>query len=100
MALSDFVNRNIERLDVAMAALGHNTMMGNQGVDEGVLIAMGRYRQMKSERDHWLAMKKKRTVDESRLEEMPDDDGETAAPEAEEPKRRTVLRRARSWGGQ
>lgn len=98
MALSDFVNTNIERLSKAMARLAHNTMMGDNGNDETVLIAMGKYRQLKSERDYWMEFRKKRTSEENRLEEMPDDDGEDELPPPEEQPRRRAPR-ARQWGG-
>ena len=102
MALSDFIGNNLKRINDAMARLAHTTMMGDNGMsDPQVLICMGKYRQMKAERDYWLAFKKKRDVQESRLEEMPDDpEDELPEPEEEEPQRRPQIRRQpKQWGG-
>jgi hypothetical protein len=95
MALSDFVSKEIQQLEAGMRRLSHNTMMGDNGVDESVLIAFGKYRQMKAQRDRWLELRKKQNEPESSMEEMPDDEAESLPPApAQRP-----LRRPRSWGG-
>jgi hypothetical protein len=96
MSLSDFTERNISRLEQTMRRLAHNTLMGDNGMDETVLIAMGKYRQLKAERDYWLALRKKQNEPESTMEELPDDTEDELPPANPRP----VTRRPRAWGGQ
>lgn len=98
MALSEFVAKECERLSNEMEKLAHSTMMGNSGVDAQVLIAMGKYRQSYSERQRWLARRKKIEEPETTMEEMPDEEEER---EVARPAVRKTLSggRPRMWGG-
>jgi hypothetical protein len=98
MALSEFVQREIDRLETLMGNLAHKTMMGQNGTDEQVLIAMGRYRQLNSERQRWADKHKKREeVEESTMDEMPDEEEEEPVPVPA--KRRALVSKPRPWGG-
>lgn len=80
-----------------MAKLAHNTLMGANGSDlYDFLIAAGRYRELKAERDRWLERQQKTDQPDSRMEEMPDEE-EPPARQAVAPTPRK--NRARPWGG-
>ena len=97
MSLSDFLNRELDRLEAKMAKLAHNTLMGSNGSDlHDFLIAAGRYRELKAERDRWLERQQKTDQPDSRMEEMPSEEEPPARNVSEPTTRRT---RARPWGG-
>ena len=97
MSLSDFLNRELDRLETRMSKLAHNTMMGSNGSEyEDFLVAAGRYRELKAERDRWLERQQKTDQPDSRMEEVPDEE-EPPARQAPVPAPRRS--RARPWGG-
>lgn len=98
MALSEFGQRELARLNRDLEKLAHATMMGQNGVDSQVLINMGKYRQLVAERNRWLARSNKSEVQEaSMMEDMPEEEDD--APPAPAPRRRLTSQRAKPWGG-
>jgi hypothetical protein len=93
MALAEFIDREVDRIENDMFKLAHITLMGERGKDlSSFLVAAGRYQQLKAERDRWLERKKKREEPESYMEEMPE-------PEPTKQSAPPRPRRARPWGG-
>jgi len=95
MTIAQFIRRRKEKLEAAMTALAFNIAGG--GLDyEGYLINVGKFRQMKSERDGLADQLQRMSAAD---DETPDDEDPE---EIEEPVSTTPARRPqrpRAWGG-
>jgi hypothetical protein len=99
MSLSEFVTKEVKRIEADMHKIAHTALLGTAGTDyEAFLIAAGKYRQLKAERDRWIERRRVgREQEESTMDDMPDD-GEDELPPARE-QRQPRRAPARNWGG-
>lgn len=99
MSLSEFIGKEVKRIDADMHKIAFTALMGANGSEyETYLISCGKYRQLKAERDRWLARRAKNDeAERSNMEPLPEEEEE----EDELPPARPTQRpsRPRSWGG-
>lgn len=95
--VAGFIRRRVAKLENDMNKLAHD-IAGGARQFEDYLIGVGKYRQMKSERDGWQTqLAQMRAADDVETPDADDEPEEIDEPETRVPTRRP--QRPRAWGG-